>query len=260
VTVAAWLYRRRVPLASYGWFTFLILIAPTSSFVPIQDPLVERRLYLPFIGLVFIVFELLRRWRATRQVLIVTLSMVIVVEAWATYQRNQMWGDKIAMWQDSAAKSPNKVRPQFQLAHAYFDAGQFAESVDEYAKAARIGRPKYDLLVDWGLALDYAGRTDEALAKLQQAAALETSAYVYSQIAMVDGRAGRFAGALAALDIAEKLNSRLALIYEYRGTVYFKQGDPVRAAAEFRRGLAIEPDNARLRGILAQAEQASGKP
>ncbi|MGA3026819.1 MAG: tetratricopeptide repeat protein [Bryobacteraceae bacterium] len=259
VTAAAWLYRRRAPLASYGWFAFLILIAPTSSFVPIADPLVERRLYLPFIGLVFIVLELLRRWRATRPVLALTLALVIAAEASAAWQRNQLWGDQIAMWRDSAGKSPGKVRPQFQLAHAYYDLGQFGESVDAYAEAARIEPPKFDLLVDWGIALAYAGRTDEALAKLQWAATLERNAYLYTQIAMVDGRASRYAGALAALDTAEKIDPRQALIYEYRGTVYFKQGDPARAAAEFRQGLAIEPANDRLRGMLAQAEQA-GKP
>jgi protein O-mannosyl-transferase len=260
VTAAAWLYRRRAPLASYGWFTFLILIAPTSSFVPIQDPLVERRLYLPFLGLVFIVLELLRRWRTTRQVLVVTLALIIAAEAWASWQRNQVWGDKIAMWQDSTSKSPDKVRPQFQLAHAYFDLGQFAESVDEYAKAARIQPPKYDLLVDWGIALAYAGRFDEALEKLRLAAQMEPGAYVYTQIAMVDGKAGRYDEALSALNTAERMNPRQELIYEYRGTVYFKQGDPARAAAEFRRGLAIEPGNDRLGSMLAQAEQAAAKP
>ena len=260
VSLAAWIYRRRVPMASYGWFVFLILIAPTSSFVPIADPLVERRLYLPFIGLVFMVLELLRRWRATRNALLITLALITAAEAWASWQRNQLWGDKIAMWQDSASKSPGKVRPQFQLAHAYYDAEQWERSADEYAKAAQIRPPKYDLLVDWGLALAYAGHIDEALAKLRQASVQEPGAYVYTQIAMVDGRAGRYDDALAALDTAERINPRQELIYEYRGTVYFKQGDAAKAAAEFRKGLAIDPANERLRGLLATAEQTLGKP
>ena len=36
ISVAAWIWRRRYPVASFGWFAFLILMAPTSSFVPIQ--------------------------------------------------------------------------------------------------------------------------------------------------------------------------------------------------------------------------------
>ena len=258
VSVAAWLYRRRFSLASFGWFVFLVLLAPTSSFVPIQDPLAERRLYLPFIGLVFMVLELLRRWRATRRVMVAVLAVIVAAEAWASWQRNQLWGDRIAMWQDTADKSPQSVRPRFQLAKAYFDLGQFGEAVDQYAKAAQIGRPRADLLADWGIALAYEGRNDEALEKLQQALAHEHSAYIYSQIAMVDGRSGRYAEALAALDIAEKKNPLLDLIYYYRGVVYYKQGDAARALAEFRRGLAIDPFSTTLRDQIRALEQQTG--
>jgi len=258
VSVAAWLYRRRFPLASFGWFVFLFLLAPTSSFVPIQDPLVERRLYLPFIGLVFVVLEFLRRWRATRQVLVAVLVLIVGTEAWASWQRNQLWGDRIAMWQDTVNKSPQSVRPRFQLAKAYFDLGRLGEAVDQYAKAAQIERPRSDLLADWGIALAYEGRNDEALEKLQQALAREHSAYIYSQIAMVDGRSGRYAEALAALAAAEKKNPRLDLIYYYRGVVYYKQGDKARALAEFRQGLANDPFSTTLRDAIHALDQQTG--
>ncbi len=54
VLCAAWVYRKRWPLASFGAILFVVLVAPTSSFVPIFDPLAERRLYLPFLGLILI--------------------------------------------------------------------------------------------------------------------------------------------------------------------------------------------------------------
>ena len=258
VSVAAWIFRRRVPLASFGWFIFLVLLAPTSSFVPIQDPVAERRLYMPFIGLVFIVLEWLRRWRATRQVMVAAMAVFIASEAWASWQRNQLWGDPIAMWQDTANKSPQSVRPRFQLAKAYFDLGQFGQAVDQYAKAAQLARPKTDLLADWGIALAYEGRNDEALGKLRQALARDPTAYIYSQIAMVDGRAGRYDDALAALDAAESINPRLDLIYYYRGVVYYKQGDTAKALAEFHRGLAIDPYSTTLRSQLQTLEQQTG--
>ena len=36
VAAAAWIYRKRWPLACFGVFVFLLLIAPTSSVIPIQ--------------------------------------------------------------------------------------------------------------------------------------------------------------------------------------------------------------------------------
>ena len=46
LVAAAWIYRKRWPLASFGVFVFLLLLAPTSSVIPIRDVLHERRMYL----------------------------------------------------------------------------------------------------------------------------------------------------------------------------------------------------------------------
>src|SRR5581483_710165 len=70
--VALW-FRRRFPLASYGFLAYLILMAPTSSFVPIRDPIAERRLYLPFLGLLLIAAEFLLRLRVERRAVAGTL-------------------------------------------------------------------------------------------------------------------------------------------------------------------------------------------
>src|ERR1051326_4048606 len=78
LSVAAWIYRRRFPLATYGWFVFLLLLAPTSSIVPIIDPYAERRLYLPFIGLLLIVAECVRRWKASGGLVVTMLSVVVL--------------------------------------------------------------------------------------------------------------------------------------------------------------------------------------
>src|SRR5579871_403399 len=153
----AWHYRRRFPLISYGVFTTLILFAPTSSFVPIQDVLVEHRLYLPFIGLLFVTVGLLRFWKTSASTLAFALSFVLLAEAVLTYQRNELYSSSIAIWRDSAAEAPNKSRPHFQLAFAYYQAGKCADAQQEYAKAAQLDKPDYRLLVDWGLAYDCAG-------------------------------------------------------------------------------------------------------
>ncbi|MBV9771589.1 MAG: hypothetical protein JOZ32_18605, partial [Bryobacterales bacterium] len=152
ITVLAWIYRRRIPIASYGWFVFLILLAPTSSFVPIHDPMAERRMYLPFIGLLFITMEFVRRWRPSRNVFIGALALVLLAEGVLTYQRNQLWGSAVDIWKDTVSKSPDKLRPRFQLAFAYFQAGSCTNSVDEFQRASTLEPPTFDLLLDWALA------------------------------------------------------------------------------------------------------------
>ncbi len=254
VTVAAWIYRRRFPLASYGWFVFLILITPTSSFVPIKDPFAERRLYLPFIGLLFITVEFLRRWKIGKNALITVLSLVLVAEAAATYQRNQLWDSAIDMWNDTVAKSPHKLRPRFQLAMAYFQTGHYPEAIENFEKASELESPNFDLLLDWALAYDGVGKPAEAIAKLRQAAAFEKSAHVYSQIGMEYGKMGQYPQALDALATSIQLDPNFmgGMAYVYRGDVFSVQGNKVQAAEEYRHALAIDPNNSVAREKLAR--------
>lgn len=255
LTVLAWIYRRQFRLASYGWFTFLILLAPTSSIVPIADPYAERRLYLPFIGLLLIAADFLSRWKITKKALVATLSVVLLLEAVFTYQRNQLWSSAIALWSDSVAKSPNKLRPRFQLASAYFQAGSCSNAVDEFQKASQLGPPRYDLLLDWALAYDCAGKPDDALAKLNQAAVLQKNAHVYSQIGMQYGKMGKYREALDALQTAKQLDPNFAMTYYYLGNIYSIQGDRAQASEDYRHVLALDPQNEPARAALARIGQ-----
>ncbi len=265
VTVAAWIWRKKFPLAAFGWFMTLLLLAPTSSFLPIRDVYAERRLYLPFVGLLLIACEFLRRAKLRTGALAGVLAGVLLVEGVLAYQRDQVWATPVALWQDTAAKSPHKVRPNFQLAKAYFDAGDCANAARQYAKTAAIEPPDFTLLVDWGLALDCAHQPDGAVTRLRQAAAAKrppqvTPAYVYSQIAKVYGTAGRFPEALAALDQGQALDPNYDMLYFYRGTVYYKQGDVARAEAQYKRAVQLNPSNQASQNALAVVERALSRP
>jgi protein O-mannosyl-transferase len=233
------------------------LIAPTSSFVPIRDPFAERRLYLPFIGLLFITVEFVRRWKTSKNTLIAVLAVVLVAEAAATYQRNQVWASPIAMWTDSVAKSPNKWRPRFQLAFAHYLAGHYPEAIEHYDKAAQIQPPNFDMLVDWAQAYSEVGRLSDAIAKLREAAALEKNAHVYSQIGMMYGKMGQYPQALDALATSIQLDPNFfgGIAYVYRGDVFSAQGNKLQAAEEYRHALAIDPNNSAAREKLTRLGQ-----
>jgi tetratricopeptide (TPR) repeat protein len=252
VSILAWIYRRSFPIASYGWFVFLILLAPTSSFAPIRDAMAERRMYLPFIGLLFITVEFLRRWKTSRNALIGTLALVLVVEGALTYQRNLLWGSAIDIWKDTAAKSPRKLRPRFQLAFVEFQSGACADSVNDFQKAATLQPPTYDLLLDWGLAYDCAGNQQQAIAKFQQAAALNPNGQTYSQIGMEYGKAGKYTEALEALETAQRLEPGFAMTYYYLGNIHAIQGNQAEAREDYERVLALDPHNAPATEALAR--------
>jgi protein O-mannosyl-transferase len=249
MVAAAWIWRKRAPLAAFGVFIFLLLLAPTSSFIPIHDVLAEHRVYLPFLGLALICCEFLRRVNFPQAVGIGAAALVACCVL--TYQRNQVWASPMALWQDTVNKSPNKYRPWFQLAYQLqYEENRCADAVRSYEMAARLGPVDDTLLIDWGLALDCAGRANEAIEKLRQAAAIKNTAHVHTQIAMVYAKQREYPEALAELTHAQEIDGSYDMTYVYRGQIYEIAGDRAAAAREYRRALEFDPRNQVARDAL----------
>jgi len=255
----AWYFRKRFPLAAYGILAALLLFSPTSSVVPIQDAVAERRLYLPMAALVLIPLELLSRWRARPRALAGVSAGVLAALSLLSYQRNQVWAGDVALWEDTVAKSPHNQRAHFQLGVAYFGLGRCSDALREYESASKLGQPDYRLFVDWALAEDCMNRPEQAVAKLQQAAGLDPTAYVYSQIGMVYGKQKKYAEALEALATAEEIDPSEDTLYFYRGNVYAATGDLAKAIEGYRRAVLLNPDNQSARRALGRLE-ARRKP
>jgi tetratricopeptide (TPR) repeat protein len=264
LAAAAWHYRRRYPLAAFGFFAFLVTMAPTSSILPIRDPVAERRLYFGILGLILTAAGLLSRVKLPRTTLAAACGAVLLIFAAATHARAEVWGNAVALWQDTAAKSPDKARAHFQLASAYTDAGQCDLASAEYEKTSRFPPVDYrrtDLLVDWGLALDCAGQQQPALAKLREAASIEPTAHVYTQIAKVYGEHSQWSEALDALAEAQKLDANYASIYAYKGIIDYQTNRFAEAITEYRHALALDPtlEPARTGMAAAQRRLAAGR-
>ena len=249
VVAGAWIYRKRWPLASFGVFVFLLLLAPTSSVIPIRDVLAERRVYLPFIGLILIVLEPLRR--LPFQQAIGACAAALIACTVLTYQRSDVWSTPLTLWQDSVAKSPGKVRPRFQLAFAQYQLGDCASAVGNYETAARLEPPDYLLFVDWANALDCAGRENDAITEFARAIHLNDGrAEAYIGLSAVYGKQHRTEEALHVLARAEAVDPNIAQIYVNRGGVYTLLGNNSAAIEEFYRALSIEPNNRQAREAL----------
>lgn len=149
VTVAACLFSwRRFPQVAFGLAWFFIQLLPISL-IPRNDLLSERNLYLPAIGLLLAIVALgsyviqrlmtiIRRpglapsaWAAVATVVVVTLCFF-------TVQRNQLYHDRLLLWSDAAAKSPNKARPHNNLGYAYALRDDWDRAIEEFRAAARL--------------------------------------------------------------------------------------------------------------------------
>ena len=259
VAAAIWLRRSR-PLTSAGILIFLALLAPTSSFIPIADLVTERRVYFAMIGPLLVLADLLRRWRIPPQSMAGAGLALLVVLGFATHARATLWGDEMALWRDTVAQSPNKLRPRFQLAHLLYRQRKCPEAAKEYEAAAMLAKPRVDLLVDWGLALDCAGRASDALARLREALGTERTYNSLAQLGMLLAKQGQGDEALPLLSEAVTLEPNQPSAWGYRGNVYATQGKFKEAEADYRQALALSPADPAASQGMRYVRQRQGLP
>ena len=130
-----------------GWF-FLIL-APTSSFLPIVDLAFEHRMYLPLaavvVAVVLAVDELPRHWRwneAQRRRYdrwsLALLATVLVALGLTTLARNRLYASDLAMWWDVVQKAPGNPHAYANLAVALNRIGDYQEARQCCREAIRL--------------------------------------------------------------------------------------------------------------------------
>ncbi|MBI3684469.1 MAG: hypothetical protein HY235_29185 [Acidobacteria bacterium] len=253
---AAWRMRKRFPLALFGMVVFLLLIAPTSSIAPIKDPVAERRLYLPFLGLLLALCDLARAWKTTAMSKAALAAVVLAALSYGTYVRSAVWADPVRLWEDTIAKSPGNSRAHFQLAMSYYHNERCPEALKKFEDAERTGKRDHRLLVDWGLAHDCLNQSDQAMAKFREAAALENTAHVHSLIGMMLAKQNRLEESLAELNEAAKLDPAFDMTYVYRGNVYLLRKEWEQAGGDYRKALSLNPQNeAAQQGLASLAKQ-----
>lgn len=139
---------KRLPLAAFGLAWFFIQLLPTSL-IPRNDLLSERNLYLPAIGLVLAsvtcgshiaqrLLTVIHQPALVRVGAVVLATSLVVALSLFTYERNQLYHDRLLLWSDAVAKSPNKARPHNNLGYAYALRDDWDRAIEEFRTAARL--------------------------------------------------------------------------------------------------------------------------
>ena len=203
-----------------AWF-FLIL-APTSSVMPIADVAFEHRMYLSLAAVVTVVViaghdlvaycgrrvrapENARGWLEAGLV-----GAVIVALGLTTVRRNDDYRNAVAMWSDTVAKRPDNPRAHNNLGVALRKQGRTGEAMAQYAEAVRLKPDYVDARNNLGSVLVAAGRNEEAIAEFAEAVRVRpVFADAHSNLGSALMRAGRNEEGIAHLFAGGKPESRL---------------------------------------------------
>ncbi len=184
LVLAAWGTRRRWALGFLGAWFFLIL-APTSSVMPILDLAFEHRMYLPLaavaaavvMGLAVVARDLKKTvWRSA---FMAGVAVVAVLLTSLTLLRNRSYADNLTMWRDVLVKVPDNPRARFGLATAQLKAGDYGASertFEELAEACPAALEDGRLQTNWAICLMRLNRGADAVPHFLEALAIEPDA------------------------------------------------------------------------------------
>ena len=131
-----------------SWFFAMIILR--SSILPISDLMTERRLYSATLSIalfipVFLYFlaSKFKEQNSRKYFITVLLSLITISFALGTYQRNKVWKNELTLWKDSVTKSPEKFRPNYNVAEALKKTGNSDLALEYYNKAYRLNPQSY---------------------------------------------------------------------------------------------------------------------
>ncbi len=229
---------------------FFLILAPTSSIIPIQDLAVEHRMYLPLAALTTLAIVAGYgglTWCAGNDHLSPSLAGglrwlapgIVAVAAVAlgvqTVARNRLYTVPVEFWAETCRSSPGFWRPHYLFSQALDAAGDLPGSLAELTATLELEPRVADVWQTRGMLWVRAGRLDLAHADLTRAIELDPqSAVAYYNRAMVELDQGRDQEALADCDRALALQPHKYLrAYLARGHIYEQLGNREQARQNY---------------------------
>lgn len=230
------LFRRKAPLGFLG-ASFFLLLAPTSSFIPIADVIFEHRMYLPLapvlaalvLGGDTLLRSLLRRQPDLRRRVGVAAVVVISLGlALRTLARNEDYSDEIYLWTSAIANGSDHPRIYNNLGVALYERGKVQEAAGAFLAAIRR-KPDFS--------------------------------DAHSNLGLVRLEQGRLEEAVQGFHIALECRSDNAEAHMGLALVLHRRGRPKEAREEYQTALRLDPTLTRARlGLEALQGQAATDP
>jgi tetratricopeptide (TPR) repeat protein len=257
---------------------FFVILAPTSSFIPIRDLAFEHRMYLPLMAVVLLVVFVgarVLRLAARRLSLGNGLStalaagLVVAVAAagtWGTIRRNRVYHSQQAMWTDVLKQSPDNARAHISLGVALAADGRAAEASEHYQAAVRI-TPNYHIAhLNLGNAKARQGDYEGAIPHYAETVRLKPShtgahlawAVCLDKIGRLAEAIDRFKSALQTRPPGTKSDAVVTAHFRL-ADAFARAGDLEGAVREYRQGLDLRPGDYAARYNLGNLLSRQGE-
>jgi tetratricopeptide (TPR) repeat protein len=235
-----------------AWF-FLIL-APTSSIMPLKQLAFEHRMYLPLAAVVTaVVFG--AHMVCTRQagpgrvdkraclvVGVCAVTLCAVVLGLLTGWRNETYRTGLSIWRDTVAKAPRNPCAHNNLGLELARCGRLPEAIEHYREAIRLKPGYFPTYSNLGLALADSGRPGEAVGCYERALQSqpdEPAIHYNLGNALMD--LGQLPAAIEHFARSVEIDRHRAIAQHNLGLALAQAGRLAEAIEHYQQALQIEP-------------------
>jgi len=229
IATVSLMFRHPVIAFAGGWF--FLTLAPTSSFVPINDLAFEHRVYLASMSFLTLAVFAIRSglaWIANatqrpeirERLQYSTALLVLLILSLLTDSRNRLYASQLDMWSDVVSKAPHNVRALSNLGSEYIAISDEKTAEEFYDRALAID-PQYG-----HAALNKAGlliarkEFQKAIPLLKTAIRTEDTANAHFNLGIVYYNLRRRDNAIDELRKAIRINPKLAAAHYQLAITY----------------------------------------
>ncbi len=262
LVLAAWLAGtmlalRRWPAIGFLGAWFFVILAPTSSVVPVAlQPMAEHRMYLSLAAV--IVLGVLGLYSLLGRRSVVVLLALAVGLGWLTVQRNKDYSSELTLWSDTVTKCPDNERAHESLGDILMKMpDRMPDAIVQFEAALQINPASAKMHNNLGNALmDVPGGLPDAMAEFEAALRLNpglAEAHDNLGTAWLE-MPGHLPDAMAEFEAALRLNPDSIEAHDNLGTVFFKMpGRMPDAITQFEAALRLNPDSMEAHSNLGSA-------
>ena len=251
------LHQSDIRLIGFGILWFFITLAIESSIITTPRLIEIYCVYLPSVGAIVStvtgLFLLKEKVRApkVREGMLVMLVIATGALSVATYLRNEVYGDKIRMWEEIAKRFPASAAVHNNLGAAYQGRNMPDKAIEHYLIAIKL-KPDYAEAHN-NLGAAYQGRNmpDKAIEHYLIAIKLKPDyAEAHNNLGAAYQGRNMPDKAIEHYLIAIKLKPDFVETHYNLGFVYFKTGQMENARRELITSLKIKPDDQQAQQLL----------
>jgi tetratricopeptide (TPR) repeat protein len=249
----------------------LLILAPSSSIVPLRQLVFEHRMYLPLAAVVtaaVVGFYRVGRagcrdgWLTPMVGIVASLSvtmLLVVLFGFMTARRNEAYRTALSIWQDTRDKAPHNAHAHYNVGTVLSQSGMWNDAIENLREAIRLAPDFVAARNNMGQALANIGQWQQAIEQYRETLRYQPDdSFLHDNLAIALSKTGQHEEAIKHHQEATRLNPKFAQAHASWGDTLVRQKRFSEAVKHYREASQLEPDNTSFLNSLAFALAHSG--